>query len=174
MPTTTVTVTTTSNPSSSPSPSPRSGSPQGPQLGPIIGGVVAAVAILLLLLLLKLLASRRQREIRLRRAASAEIDPTVTPFTGKFNLIDTREGLGSHLNVNDERSETPGPTGVLCFNLYRHPHDSSFYLVHVSQIIPPTNVGLKRARTNYTVHSPNHDLITNGAITGEMTRTLIY
>jgi hypothetical protein len=77
-----------------------------------------------------------------------------------------------------------------------HPYDS------FSPVTPPANVGLKRVGTNYTVLSPihdegidlaseytsnadphwqpgfqsnsSHDLITNGAITEEMTHTRTY
>lgn len=82
-----------------------------------------------------------------------------------------------------------------------HPHNSSISLVYSSQIIPPENVDLRRARSNYTVHSSihddmyvaseytsnanfqagehfqpdsSHDFITNGATTEEMTDTQTY
>jgi hypothetical protein len=86
-----------------------------------------------------------------------------------------------------------------CTRTARHPHDSSFSLVYSSQIIPPANDSLKRARTIHTLQSPihderihfvseytsdrnsqagghfqsnsSHDLITNSAISEEMTHT---
>ena len=75
---------------------------------------------------------------------------------------------------------------MFCTRSACHPHDSSFCLVRSSQSVPPVNISLKRARTNYTVHSSihderlhlnsnsSHDLITNGVITEEMTHTLTY
>lgn len=163
-------------------------------LGPIVGGVVAVFALILLFILLLLKHRASQRAIRLR----AEIDPTPTAFN-----LDARERLGRHVSVNVDgsRSEMPSPTGTLLCLQACHPHDSSFSLVHSSQMISPENASLKRARTNYTGHSPihderihlaseleytsepnslghfqsnsSHDLITNGAIT-EMTHTATY
>lgn len=152
--------------------------------------------IFLVLLLLKRRAARRESRLR------AEIDPTPTPL----GVVDTREGLNRQVSVNDDgpRSEIPRPIGALCVLYSCHLHDSSFSLVRSSsQTIPPANVDLKRARTNYTVHSSIHDdsrvhltseytsnanlhvgghfqsnssqdLITNGTITEEMTDTPTY
>jgi hypothetical protein len=88
---------------------------RSPQLGPIVGGVVAAFALILLFIFLLLKHRASQREIRLR----AEIDPTPTPL----DVVDTREGLGRHVSVNNDGStqrlgsEVPRPTGALCFVL---------------------------------------------------------
>lgn len=168
-------------------------------LGPIVGGSVAVFALLLLFTFLLLKHRASQRAIRLR----AEIDPTPTGLN-----LDTREGLGRHVSVSVDgsRSEIPRLTGALMFRTRRawHPHDLSFSLVFPSPIIPPANGSLKRARTNYTAHSPihderiylaseleytsspisqvgghfqsnsSHDLIASGATTEEMTHTSTY
>jgi len=154
-------------------------------LGPIVGGVVAVFALILLFIYLLLRHRASQREIRLR----AEIDPTTTGF----NLVDTREGLGRHVSVNDNGSRTE----ILM------PRLTGTNSVRSSQTIAPANASLKRAHTNYTLHSPihderfqlasgytsepsllqagghfqsnsSHDLIPNGAITEEMTHSPTY
>jgi len=128
--------TTSSLVSSDPSESSRNWSHRTP-LGPIIGGAVAVLALILLSIFLVILFMKHRalkREIRLR----AEVDQqTPTPL----NFVNTREGLNRHISVNDDgsRSELPSPT------------------VYSSQIISPANGDLKRARTNYTVHSSIHD-----------------
>ena len=80
------------------------------QLGPIVGGAVAVFALILLFTFLLLKHRASQRNIRLR----AEVDPTPAGFN-----LDTREGLGRHVSVNDDgsRSELARPTasGALCF-----------------------------------------------------------
>ena len=87
-----------------------SSSSESLRLGPIVGGVVAVFALVLLFIFL-LLKHRASRKIRSR----AEIDPTLTPF----DHVDTREGLGRLVSVNDDgsRSKLPRPTGALCFVL---------------------------------------------------------
>ena len=66
------------------------------------------VALILIFIYLLLRHRASQREIRLR--AAAEIDPTPTPF----DPVDTREGLGRHVSINDGGSELPTRTGALC------------------------------------------------------------
>ena len=107
-------------------------------LGPIVGGVVAVFALILIfiylvLLLLKRRSSQRHVEI---------VDPTSTPL----DFVDTREGLGRHVSVNDDvfRCEIPRvplarPTGALCFVLL-----SSSQLIYFSSLLLSDNTARER------------------------------